>query len=78
MIWKTMIASPARPVIAKRMLTAAPMPTETNGFTPGNVVLKLFAAMKDEKHAGGKAANARRNSTRPALLPNNTGIRLGV
>ena len=32
------------------------MPTEMNGLTLGMVVLKLLAAMKDEKHAPGKDA----------------------
>ena len=33
------------------------------GFTLGSVVLKLLAAMKAEKQAGGKAAMASRNMT---------------
>ncbi|OQB89844.1 MAG: hypothetical protein BWX84_02237 [Verrucomicrobia bacterium ADurb.Bin118] len=69
----------ARPVTARMMLTAAPKPTEMNGFTLGNVVLKLFAAMKDEKHADGNAANASRNmSTRATLSPSTTLNRLVV
>ena len=36
------------------------MPTEMNGLTLGSVVLKLLAAMKAEKQAGGKAAIASR------------------
>src|SRR5437588_9138483 len=59
------------------MLTAAPIPTETNGLTLGSVVLKLLAAMKEEKHAGGKAATASRNITHLATsLPSTTGIKL--
>ena len=34
----------------------APMPTERNGFTLGMTVLKLLAAMNDEKQAPGNAA----------------------
>ena len=48
-------------------LTAVPMPTEMNGFTLGSVVLKLLAAIKAEKHAGGNAAMASRNITHFAL-----------
>ena len=36
---------------------AVPMPTEMNGLSFGNVVLKLFAAMNAEKQAGGNAAS---------------------
>ena len=43
------------------------MPTEMNGFTFGSVVLKLLAAMNDEKQAGGNAAMASRNITHLAL-----------
>ena len=50
------------------MLTAVPMPTEMNGFTLGSVVLKLLAAMKDEKQAGGNAAMASRNITHLAVV----------
>src|SRR5208337_4970094 len=78
MIWKTMIALPARPVIASTMLTTVPMPTETNGFTLGKVVLKLLAAINAEKHAGGKAASASRNKIRGALLPMMIGIKSDV
>jgi hypothetical protein len=59
------------------MLTAAPIPTEMNGLTFGSVVLKLLAAMKAEKQAGGNAATARRNMTHLATPgPRTTGIRL--
>src|ERR1035437_3240250 len=61
MIWNTMIALPAQPERARAMLTAAPMPTEMKGLTFDRVVLKLLAAMKEEKQAGGKAAIASRN-----------------
>src|SRR5512133_2397172 len=44
---------------AIRMLTIAPMPTDTNGLTFGSVVLKLLAAMNEEKQALGKAAMVR-------------------
>ena len=75
MITKTPTASPARPVMARMMLTAAPMPTEMNGFTCGSVVLKLLAAMKEEKQAGGNAAMARGNITHLARpSPSTTGI----
>jgi len=49
------------------MLTAAPMPTDTNGFTPESVVLKLFAAINDEKQAAGKAAKAKRKPNHLAV-----------
>src|ERR1035437_7964807 len=79
MILKTMMAWPAKPVMARTMLTAAPMPTEMNGFTPDSVVLKLLAAMNEEKHADGNAEMASRNMISPAaLLPISTGIRPGV
>src|SRR6185369_14236085 len=59
------------------MLTAAPMPTETNGVTFGSVVLKLLAAINEEKQAGGNAATASRNMTHfAASLPRTTGIKL--
>ena len=51
----------AAPVAASRMLTSVPRPTEMNGLTLGSVVLKLLAAMNDEKHAGGKDAMASKN-----------------
>src|SRR5512140_247605 len=38
---------------------SAPIPTDTNGLTFGKVVLKLLAAMRDEKHAPGNEANVR-------------------
>ena len=61
------------------MLTAAPIPTEMNGFTCGRVVLKLLAAMNEEKQPGGKAATAKRNMTHfPISGPSTTGIRLKV
>ena len=41
------------------MLTIVPMPTETNGLTLGMTVLKLLAAMNDEKQAPGNAARVR-------------------
>ena len=62
----------ARPVTANTILTAAPIPTEINGFTCGSVVLKLFAAMNDEKHAGGNAASASKNMRMPASLSPST------
>src|ERR1035437_5383049 len=69
MIWNTMIALPAQPERARAMLTAAPMPTEMKGLTFDSVVLKLLAAMKEEKQAGGKAAIASRNIIHLAGLP---------
>ena len=57
---KTEITSPAKPETARKILTAVPIPTERKGGTLGSVVLKLLAAMNDEKHAGGKAAIAKR------------------
>ena|SRR5208282_3625298 len=79
MIWKTMMALPARPVIASTMLTTVPIPTEMNGLTLGKVVLKLLAAINAEKQAGGNAATASRNRTRPAPCPiRMLGIKLGV
>jgi hypothetical protein len=54
---ETPMRLPATPVIARMMLTIAPIPTERNGFTLGITVLKLFAAMNDEKHAPGNAAS---------------------
>ena len=41
------------------MLTTVPMPTERNGLTFGMTVLKLLAAMNDEKQAPGNAARVR-------------------
>src|SRR5450756_686064 len=79
MIWNTMIALPAQPERARAMLTAAPMPTEMKGLTFDRVVLKLLAAMKEEKQAGGKAAIASRNIIHlAALTPMITGIRPGL
>ena len=47
------------------------------GVTFGSVVLKLLAAMNDEKQAGGKAAIARRKDIHlKAVAPRITGIRL--
>ena len=43
--------------MARAMLTIAPMPTETNGLTFGITVLKLLAAMNEEKHAPGNEAS---------------------
>ena len=59
MIPKTLPSSPATLVTARTMLTIAPMPTEMNGLTLGITVLKLLAAMNEEKHAPGKAASVR-------------------
>src|SRR5579875_2997047 len=49
--------SPATRVTAKRMLTKAPKPTDRKELTCGITVLKLLAAMNDEKQAPGKAAS---------------------
>src|ERR1039458_1056692 len=78
MIWKTMIALPASPVIASAMLTAVPMPTETNGLTLGNVALKLLAAINAEKHAAGNAEITSRNNMTPALRCRRIVIKSGV
>ena len=51
--------SPATLVTARTMLTIAPMPTEMNGLTLGMTVLKLLAAMNEEKQAPGNAASVR-------------------
>src|SRR5579883_329777 len=51
--------SPATRVTAKRMLTKAPKPTDRKELTCGITVLKLLAAMNDEKQAPGKAASVR-------------------
>jgi len=56
---KTFSRLPATPVMARMMLTRAPMPTERNGLTFGMTVLKLFAAMNDEKQAPGKEATVK-------------------
>src|ERR1700733_15096727 len=65
-----------KPVTARMMLTAAPMPTERKGLTFGSVVLKLFAAINDEKQAGGKAGTANRNMTHFAVsCPRIAGIK---
>ena len=56
---KTPITLPAKPVTASRMLPRVPIPTEIHGLIFGKVVLKLFAAMNDEKHDEGKVAKAR-------------------
>ena len=50
---KTPAAFPAQPDTARTHAMAAPTPTDRNGFTLGRVVLKLFAAMNDEKQAAG-------------------------
>src|SRR5579884_691965 len=42
-------------IMARRMLTRAPRPTERAELTCGMTVLKLLAAMNDEKQAPGKA-----------------------
>ncbi len=67
MITNTAMALATTPVTARMIATTVPMPTEMNGFTFGSVVLKLLAAMKDEKQAGGNAAMASRNITHLAL-----------
>ena len=59
MMPKTLGRSPATLVIARAMLTIAPMPTEMKGLTLGITVLKLLAAMNEEKQAPGKAASVR-------------------
>src|SRR5579875_2908267 len=64
--------SPATRVTAKRMLTKAPKPTDRKELTCGITVLKLLAAMNDEKQAPGKAASVRPTimaDTRPAGRP---------
>ena len=77
MITKTGTTRPASPVTARMMLTAAPMPTDTKGFTFGSVVLKLLAAMKAEKQADGNAAIASRKAIHlNAVGPRITGMRL--
>src|SRR5215813_5778464 len=53
---KTLGRLPAQPVIARIMLITAPIPTDTKGLTLGRVVLKLLAAMNDEKQAPGNEA----------------------
>ena len=55
MITNTPAASPASPVMASTMLTAAPMPTEMNGFTCGQRGLE--AVRGDE---GGEAGRRER------------------
>ena len=51
------------------MAANVPMPHEIKGFTLGSVVLKLFAAINEEKQAGGKAAIASRYIiTAPTVL----------
>ena len=60
MILNTPTALPARPETARTIATSVPSPQEMIGLTFGNVVLKLLAAIKEEKHAGGKAAIASR------------------
>src|SRR5208337_551142 len=59
MMPKTPPRLPATLVTARMMLTIAPMPTDRNGFTLGRTVLKLLAAMNEEKQAPGKAARVR-------------------
>ncbi len=54
---KTLTRSPATRLTARVMLTMAPIPTERNGLTLGIVVLKLLAAMNEEKQAPGNAAS---------------------
>src|SRR5437868_3364729 len=56
---KTLSRLPAHPVTAIMMLMIAPMPTERKGFTWGMTVLKLLAAMNDEKQAPGNEARVR-------------------
>src|ERR1035438_1581545 len=56
---KTPAKFPATPVTARMILTTAPSPTEMNGLRFGLVVLKLLAAIKEEKQAPGKAARVK-------------------
>jgi len=62
MTWKTLLTSPAQPLTAKAAAANAPTPTEIAGLTFGIVVLKLFAAISDEKQAPGRTKRPKRSS----------------
>ena len=72
---KTLGKLPATLVTARIMLTTAPIPTVMKGLILGIVVLKLLAAIKEEKHAPGNEANVS-----PIMMAANKvkGIRCGV
>jgi hypothetical protein len=69
----TMPKKPARlsaiPVIARMALTVTAAKVQTLRGIVGNIVLKLFEAMKDEKQVGTRQAAAKRKNTIGARLP---------
>src|SRR6476469_4772847 len=59
----------ATPVIANSALTVMAATVDTVRGILGSMVLKLFAAMKDEKHVGTKEAAAKRKNITGANAP---------
>src|SRR6185312_12469806 len=60
---------PARPVIAKMALTVIAATVEAVRGILGNIVLKLLAAINDEKQVGTREAAAKRKNMRGANAP---------
>ena len=59
----------ATPVMAKMALTVTAASVETVREILGSMVLKLFAAMKDEKQVGTREAAAKRKNITGANAP---------